>query len=545
MRPNKYTFKLPFVFSLAIFAALYLTAFKQVNPDVKAKLANEIEKSIKTELLNKWYPQAVDKEYGGFLSTFTYDWQPTGPQDKMIVTQARHVWSNAKAAQLYPNVDFYLSSAKHGVAFLRDKMWDKTNGGFFTLVDRQGNVKEQGGGYAGGPKNAYGNAFAIYALSAYYQASGDTSALNLAKKTFRWLEKHSHDPKNKGYFQALAIDGTPIQRTSQVPSTSDIGYKDQNSSIHLLEALSELYLVWPDPLVRERLQEMLVLIRDTLVTPKGYLTLFFTPDWKPITFRDSSEATIDKHHSLDEVSFGHDIETAYLLLEASHILGLAHDTKTMTVAKKLTDHTIRNGLDNKVGGFYDAGYYYKDKTDITIIKDTKNWWAQAEGLNTLLLMSDLYPKDPLDYFGLFQQQWDYINKYIIDHEHGEWFMGGIDKEPGMKTAQKGQIWKASYHQFRALSNIVQRLRPDKTPPTAPKNVKSSTAKNAVVLTWSKATDNRNLIGYNLYQNGKRIGFTPLTSFAVAGAGKLKGSKFTVKAVDYQGNQSALSNAITL
>ncbi|PSR56575.1 N-acylglucosamine 2-epimerase [Adhaeribacter arboris] len=542
---KKQLFKLPLAITLLGLVALYLAAFKPADdPAVRAQLATVIEKSIKTEMLNKWYPQAVDKEAGGFLSTFSYDWKPVGEQDKMVVTQARHIWSNSKAAQLYPDVDYYLPSAKHGVAFLRDKMWDKTSGGFFTLVDRQGNVKEQNGGYAGGGKNAYGNAFAIYALAAYYQASGDTSALNLAKKTFRWLEKYSHDPVNKGYYQTLADDGTPIQRTSEVPSTSDVGYKDQNSSIHLLEAFSELYLVWPDPLVRERLQEMLVLIRDTLVNPKGYLTLFFTPDWQPVSFRDSSEAAIDKHHTLDEVSFGHDIETAYLLLEASHILGLPHDTKTMAVAKKLTDHTIRNGFDNKTGGFYDAGYYFKDKTGITIIKDSKNWWAQAEGLNTLLLMADHFPKDSLNYFSLFQKEWNYINKYIIDHEHGEWFMGGIDKEPDMKTAQKGQIWKASYHQFRSLSNIVQRLRPDKTAPVAPKNLKKS-GTTTLVLHWDKSTDNRNLIGYNLYQNGKKIGFTPLTSFAMANAPKLKGSKITIKAIDYQGNQSAVSAAITL
>lgn len=547
MNLKKYTFRSALSFALAL-AVIYLAAFKPANPDIKAQLANDIEKSIKTEMLNKWYPQAVDKEYGGFLSTFTYDWKPTGAQDKMIVTQARHVWSNSKAAQLYPEVTHYLSSAKHGVAFLRDKMWDKTNGGFYTLVDRQGNEKEQGSGggsYAGSTKTAYGNAFAIYGLSAYYQASGDTSALNLVKKAFRWLEKHSHDPVHKGYYQALAKDGTPILRTSQVPSTSDIGYKDQNSSIHLLEALSELYLVWPDPLVRERLQEMLVLIRDTIATPKGHLTLFFTPDWKPVTFRDSSEEVIEKHHALDEVSFGHDIETAYLLLEASHVLGLEHDTKTMTVAKKLTDHTIRNGFDNQVGGFYDAGYYYRGKKSITITKETKNWWAQAEGLNTLLLMADLYPKDPLNYFGLFQKEWNYINQYIIDHEHGEWYMGGLDKQPQMKTAQKGQIWKASYHQFRALSNIVQRLRPDKAAPSIPKNLKSRVATNTVVLNWDKATDNKILLGYNLYQDGKRIGFTPLTSFAVANAGKIKNTKFTIKAIDYQGNQSAFSSPVAL
>jgi mannobiose 2-epimerase len=145
---------------------------------------------------------------------------------------------------------------------------------------------------------------------------------------------------------------------------------------------------------------------------------------------------------------------------------------------------------------------------------------------------------------LFQQEWDYINKYIIDHEHGEWFMGGIDKEPQMKTAQKGQIWKSSYHQFRALSNIVQRLRPDKTAPATPGNVKVKSVKDGLVMTWDKAPDNRGLRGYQLYQNGKRMGFTPLTHFTVPAAAKAKGSKFTVKAQDLHGNLSAISKAVS-
>ena len=146
------------------------------------------------------------------------------------------------------------------IHFLRDVMWDKTYGGFYSMVDRQGKDKSD----PKVPKNAYGNAFAIYALAAYYKASGDTGALNLAKKSFLWLEKHSYDPLHKGYYQHLKRDGTPIIRDETIPSTSDIGYKDQNSSIHLLEAFTELYGVWKHDIVRKRLQEMLYLIRDKI-----------------------------------------------------------------------------------------------------------------------------------------------------------------------------------------------------------------------------------------------------------------------------------------
>ncbi|MBK5280306.1 MAG: AGE family epimerase/isomerase, partial [Bacteroidia bacterium] len=330
---------------------------------------------------------------------------------------------------------------------------DKTYGGFYTLVDRQGNVK---GGDS--TKTAYGNAFGIYALAAYYNSSKDTSALNLAKKSFAWLEKNSHDAELKGYFQNLERNGAHTLRSANTPSTASTGYKDQNSSIHLLEAFTELYQVWPDELLRERLNEMLVLIRDTITNEKGSLTLFLQPDWTPVSFADSSEEVILKHHQLDHVSFGHDIETAYLMLEASHILHLENDTATARISKKMVDNALRNGWDNSVGGFYDEGYYFKGKPGITITHDTKNWWAQAESLNSLLLMADLYPDDEMHYYQKFETLWKYVDVYLIDHEYGDWYSGGLDKQPAMKTALKGNIWKAAYHQYRSVDNCIQRLR---------------------------------------------------------------------------------------
>jgi mannobiose 2-epimerase len=438
------------------FAPLVLILFVSCRPAqpkavTRTELATSLERSIKTELLNKWYPQVIDSVYGGYLTTFTYDFKPSGTQDKMIVTQARHLWSSSKAFVDYPDEKKFSLCAHHGFHFLKDVMWDKTYGGFYWLVDRQGNVKDD-------QKTAYGNAFAIYSLSAYAMAFHDTAALSLAKSGFSWLEKYSHDSTNKGYFQHMQRDGTVIKRTNTMPSTAETGYKDQNSSIHLLEALTELYQAWPDPLVRARLVEMLVLIRDTITSEKGNLRLFFQPDWTPVSFHDSAEAVIMKHHGLDHVSFGHDVETAYLMLEASHVAGLTHDETTVKIAKRMVDHALLNGWDKHAGGFYDEGYHFKNKSSVTIIKDSKNWWAQAEGLNTLLIMADLFPNDEQLYYKKFEMLWEYIDTNLIDHRYGEWYQGGLDKEPEQKHALKGHIWKASYHQYRALSNCVKRLR---------------------------------------------------------------------------------------
>jgi mannose/cellobiose epimerase-like protein (N-acyl-D-glucosamine 2-epimerase family) len=436
-----------FIFSLVSTSFV----FSQGKKAERLQIANQIENSIQHEMLNDWYPQNMDTLYGGFITTFTYDFKPTGDQDKFIVTQARHTWSTSKAAMRYPRDTYYKTLAQNGYKFLHDIMWDKTYGGFYTMVGRKGNVIDS-------TKNAYGNAFGIYALAAYCKLSNDSSALSFAQEAFMWLEKHSHDPVRKGYYQHMRRDGTPIQRTSNTLATAETGYKDQNSSIHLLEAFTELYGVWRNDLLRERLHEMLLLIRDVMIGNKGYLTLFFQPDWTTVSIHDSADAYIMAHHGLDYVSFGHNVETSYLLLEASHALNLQNDTITLRIAKQMVDHALQNAWDNKTGGFYDAGYYFKNKPGLTIISKEKNWWSQAEAMNSLLLMSDIFPNDPIHYFDKFKQQWKYIQTYMIDHTYGDWYANGIDIDPEIKTSLKGHIWKGNYHQFRSMMNCVDRLR---------------------------------------------------------------------------------------
>jgi cellobiose epimerase len=432
---------------LTIFISSSVFAQKK---DGRDSILAQMKIAAKELLIDKSYPNNIDKEYGGYLSTFTYDFKPTGDQDKMIVTQARHIWSTSKAAEFYHDTN-YIGMARHGYYFLRDKMWDEEFGGFYSLVNRKGEPKTT-------MKEAYGNSFAIYGLAAYYAASGDTGALELAKKGFMWLEQHSHDPNYKGYFQHLERNGTPIVRPDTMPGTSDLGYKDQNSSIHLLESFTELYSVWKDPLLKERLNEMLLLIRDTMIGNKGYLTLFFYPDWRPVTNRDSSREIILERRNVDHVSFGHDVETAFLMMEASEALGIEHDKKTWEVGKQLVDHSLRTGWDNKLGGFYDEGYYFKDlPRKMSIIRNTKNWWAQSEGLNTLLIFSELYPKDKMNYWDKFRKLWNYTNTYLVDHQYGDFYEFGLDNSPKSRTALKAHIWKGTYHSFRALSNCIRRL----------------------------------------------------------------------------------------
>ncbi|MEZ4895584.1 MAG: AGE family epimerase/isomerase [Saprospiraceae bacterium] len=415
------------------------------------RIHSEIKQVLENQILAAWYPRTVDSLHGGFLSDFDSAWHIAGDQNKMIVSQARQVWTCSRAYEHYPEKKIYLSMARQGFEFLRDVMWDTAYGGFYNLVSREG-LPLPLPGAGGWQKQAYGNAFAIYGLAAYYRVSRDEEALNLAKKTFQWLEDYSHDPQYGGYFQFLQRDGSPL-----MAGFAGTPPKDQNSSIHLLEAFTELYPLWPDPGLRERLSEMLLIIRDTLVGGKNYLTLFCDRQWTPLSYRDSSKAVRESHYHLDEVSFGHDIETVYLLREAAEALEGTVDPPTEKVTRRMAEHALEQGFDAAIGGMYDAGYYEQVGGPLKIVRDSKNWWAQAETLNTLLILAQRYPDDPHHYLKLFKMQWEYIDQYLVDHQFGGWYNYGLDKSPRSREQHKAHIWKTPYHTARALFNVSNRL----------------------------------------------------------------------------------------
>lgn len=419
-----------------------------------------LKQALKSEF-DLFYPLCIDTTCGGYYSNINFKWGLEGTQAKMVVTQARHIWSLCTGAMFYKEKEPFFEYAHHGFEFLKNVMWDKQHGGFYDLVTREGKPISFGYGPAG--KTAYGNGFGVYGLAAYYKAFGDTAALNLAIKTFEWLDTHSYDSQYGGYFQNLTENGDPEKDWYR-----GIPPKDQNSMIHLMEAFTELYGVWPDATLRKRLDMLFHEVRDTVIGNKGYMTLFFNRDWTPVSYRDSTEESRKAHFELDHISFGHDVETAYLLLETSKALGLKNDTTTLRIAKQLDDFALTNGWDNEKGGIYDGGYEFsarggsapggKDSNRATIVLKTKEWWSQIEALNSFLMMAQLYPQDRNDYYQKFCVQWSFIQKYVIDHKYGGWFWGGIDEAPNVETGPKSSIWKCNYHTTRGLENCIERLQ---------------------------------------------------------------------------------------
>ena len=402
---------------------------------------DQIETALRGGLLELWFPRCLDHDKGGFLCDFDSQWRPAGKQPKSIVFQGRMTWVASRAMLRYPNDPRYREAADQGFRFLRDVQWDKIHGGWYWHLDQSGKQTSEWKGV----KHAYGISFGIYGAAAYYATTKDPAALDLAKSGYAWLEQHGHDAKSGGYFEYFTEDGSPILTGAANPLAGDpktdaigtrIGYKSMNTHIHLLESLTELYQVWPDPALKDRLTEMLGIVRDRIVAPPGAMHQFFNPDWTPVPDHDS---------------FGHDIETGYLLIESAEALGLKDDPKTLAVAKSLEDHALDYAWDKAHGGYFETGGTFGP-----VYERKKGWWTQAEGMNGLMAMARHFPNDPRNYRELFSVQWKFIQSSVIDPEHGGWYPTSLDTGGDPKAA-KGSEWKAGYHDGRALMNAVDWL----------------------------------------------------------------------------------------
>jgi len=418
-------------------------------------LADSLESSLFTYILEPWYPLVIDTVNGGYHSNFAYDWsREANSGTRALVQQARHVWATSLVHENYPKKNEYLDYASNGFRFLKDAMWDLEFGGFHAYCTQEGLPVEN----SLNEKKVYGQAFAVYGLSKYYSVSRDPEALDLVKKTFLWLEDHVHDQEYGGYFENLRRNGSPVLEpdpTGGPNSSLNAGIKDYNSSIHVMEALTELYQIWPDSLVRVRLEEMFHLIRDTFVHPDGYLQLFFEPDWTLVNRDPAVEGDEEGQWILDHYTYGHDVETAFLLLETAHVLGWGEEEKTRHIAKKLVDHSLASGWDSVNGGFFDAGV--DGENGIRIVNNHKSWWGLVEGMNALLLMHTLYPEDSQDYDALFLEAWEHIDSYLIDKTYGGWYNAATDTYPETVNQPKSHIWKTTYHNVRGMVHCIHML----------------------------------------------------------------------------------------
>ncbi len=392
---------------------------------VKEKYVQSINAEL-TNILQYWMEKTPDHENGGFLGKIDNDNIVTPNAPKGSVLNARILWSFAAAYNHDPQPQ-YLETADRAYQYIAEHFVDNNYGGVYWTVDAQGNPLDT-------KKQVYAIAFTIYAFSEYFIASGREVAKDHAVELYQDLIKYSLDKEKGGYFEAFGQQWEPIAdlRLSDKDANEK---KTMNTHLHVLEAFANLYRIWPDDVLKSHITDLLANFTTHIIDAEtGHLKLFFDEDW-------SSKSPI--------ISYGHDIEAAWLLLEASEAIEDEEwIARLKDIAVKMAHATIE-GID-KDGGLW----YEKDPSAEHVIKE-KHWWVQAEAMVGFYNAWHI-SHDPI-FLDQFSKVWDYTQKHIIDHENGEWFWGIGPDGQVMAGEDKAGLWKCPYHNSRACIEILKRL----------------------------------------------------------------------------------------
>ena len=381
---------------------------------------------IKSHLLENIIPfwkSLRDDEYGGYYGWMDYDLKLDKKAVKGCILNSRILWFFSNAYTLLKD-ESLLEEAKHGFAFMKEHCMDKENGGIFWSIKYNGEPEDT-------TKHTYNQAFAIYALSSYYEASGDEEALNMAKGLFRIIEERCTD--DIGYKEAFDKEFHEIEN-DKLSENGVIAQKTMNTLLHVFEAYTELYRVAKLPEVKERLKWIMDTFAQKVYNPKLHRQEVF--------FDAKMNSIIDLH------SYGHDIETAWLIDRGVEVLGeKKYEEKMTPITKDLTAQIYKIAFD---------GHSLANECEKGVVNTHRIWWVQAETVVGFLNGWKMNPDKP-EYLEAAQNEWEFIKEYVIDKRSGsEWFWE-VDENgnpyPGRPIVEP---WKCPYHNGRMCFEVIKR-----------------------------------------------------------------------------------------
>lgn len=302
-------------------------------------------------ILPYWMEHVPDNACGGYYGRIDGEGHLHPEALKGCVLHARILWTFAAAARTLKRPD-YLPYAERAYGFLLRAFNDPLHGGVFWSADRRGHPVDM-------RKQVYANAFAIYALAEYAQASGDLHALDLAHELFELLERHSRDGEHGGYLEAFTRGWRPLADV-RLSAKDENEKKSMNTHLHVLEAYAALFRARPGQLVKEALKALLDVFVTRIVNAEtGHLNLFLTERWARTSTR---------------VSYGHEVEASWLLDEAAEAVGEKGVVRRVRSAAAALAEAACEGLqpDGSLINERDAASGHADLR--------RDWWPQAEAV---------------------------------------------------------------------------------------------------------------------------------------------------------------------
>lgn len=376
-----------------------------------------------TDCIIPFWRKLRDDANGGYFGYVGYDLKVDEKAVKGCILNSRISWFFSNAYMVLKD-ESLLAEAKHGYEFMKKHCVDQEKGGVYWSVRYDGTPEDT-------TKHTYNQAFSIYALSSYYNASKDESALKMAMELFHIIESSCMD--EIGYKEAFDREFREIEN-DKLSENGVIADKTMNTLLHVFEAYTELYRVSGDEAVGKRLMWILDTIAEKIYNPELHRQeVFFDREMRSI---------------LDLHSYGHDIETAWLVRRGTDVLGdKAYEDKMLPIILDLTSQVYKTAFD---------GSSLANECEKGVVDENRIWWVQAEALIGFL---NGYQLDPArtEYLEAARAEWDFIKEHLIDKRPGsEWFWDVNKAGEAVSGKPIVEPWKCPYHNGRMCLEVIKR-----------------------------------------------------------------------------------------
>ena len=389
-------------------------------------LSKDIQNHLYTKIIPFW-EGLKDEEFGGYYGLLDFDLNLDKKAVKGCILNNRILWFFSNAAVRMKD-EKLLPYADHAFEFMKKYCFDKENGGVYWSLNYDGSVYDS-------TKHTYNQAFAVYALSSYYEASGKEEAKKLAFALYDLIENTCKD--EGGYLEAFTVDFKP-ESNEKLSENGIIATRTMNTLLHVFEAYTELYRVTKEAKVAEQLNAMLVRFYENVYNKERHRLEVF--------FNDAYESLIDLH------SYGHDIEAAWLIDKGLDVLGDA-------VLEEIKDKIVYMTQDIAQNVFhlaYDGKSLVCENED-GVDNQLRIWWVQCEAM---IGFYNEYQKDvaKTDYADAAAAIWEYVKEHIVDKRSGSEWLSEVD-ENAVPATKKPIVepWKCPYHNGRMCFEMIERI----------------------------------------------------------------------------------------